>query len=456
MLDKLKQPMVALCGGVVLLNALLLFFLLPEVSKRLHQFYNQDVYADGYDQLAQNLASGHGYRFYPDTAETVMREPGYPIVLAGLLLLFGGSFTAVKVTNVCLALAAAGLLMSISRRLSIPPTWIALPSILFLFHPGTVIAESRGGPEMLFTFLVVLYLLLLYRAVESGRWWNFAWSGAVLGLAVLVKSTPILFPVLLLPYLLFIERRHAPTTIRHIALMIATMLFVLTPWVVRNYQLTGRFIPTASVLGVSAQAGQYMCMHRSDHKPLWLLDREAAFVRDDLAHQLGYSFRNDFYYQTFYSTNDELNFSSYLTRRVLATYKSAPLLCVKCMALNVVNFWTAGKTAASTAASFVAQLPYLVLGVAGVILCALRSRLRTIGLVLLFMTYMMAVCIPIIAQARYSVPLLPLLSALATISIVAILDKMNSATARVGVSDTFDGDVQAVDPDPVAAGGLRS
>ncbi len=50
--------------------------------------------------------------------------------------------------------------------------------------------------------------------------------------------------------------------------MVLAMMAVLSPWITRNYFLTGKFIPTASVLGVSAQAGQYIGKHQFEGKAL--------------------------------------------------------------------------------------------------------------------------------------------------------------------------------------------
>lgn len=414
----LKRPEVRVSILVVIINAALLFFIIPRISSHLHALYNQDVYADGYDYLAHNLAAGDGYRFYPDTARTTMREPGYPLLLAGLLVAFGNSFAAVKVANMCLALATAWLMTRIACRVSSSPILIFAPPLLFLFHPATMVAESRGGVELLFTFLLVLFTVALYWAMEGNRWWIYGLSGSVLGLVVLVKSTPILFPLFLLVYLIIVERKGTLATFGRLAFMLVAMLVVLSPWIARNYSLTGKFIPTASVLGVSMQAGQYICEHRSSGEPMWRLDREASYERDDLAHSLGYSFKqSDFYYQTFYSPADEVSFSSALSRQVVGVYRSDPLLCLKCVSSNLIYFWSAGKTEQSTVANTIVQLPYLILAIAGVVVSMRNHHFRLIGILVLLILYFLCVHAPILAQARYSMPLIPFISILAGIAL---------------------------------------
>jgi 4-amino-4-deoxy-L-arabinose transferase-like glycosyltransferase len=418
MIDILKRPEVRVSIFAAIVNAALLFLIIPEISSHLHPLYNQDVYADGYDYLAHNLAAGDGYRFYPDTARTTMREPGYPLLLAGLLIAFGNSFTAVKVTNLCLALSTAWLMTRIARRASSSPILIFVPPLLFLFHPATVVAESRGGVELLFTFLLVLFTVVLYWAMVGNLWWIYGLSGSVLGLAVLVKSTPILFPLFLLVYLIVVERKGTLATFGRVALMLVAMFVVLSPWIARNYSLTGKFIPTASVLGVSMQAGQYICEHRSSGEPMWRLDREASYERDNLARSLGYSFKqSDFYYQTFYSPADEVSFSSALSRQVVDVYRNDPLLCLKCVSSNMIYFWSAGKTGQSTVANMIVQLPYLILGIAGIVVSVRKRHFKLVVIPVLFIFYFLCVHAPILAQARYSMPLLPFISILAGIAL---------------------------------------
>jgi 4-amino-4-deoxy-L-arabinose transferase-like glycosyltransferase len=291
---------------------------------------------------------------------------------------------------------------------------------------------------MLFAFMVVLFLLVLYAAMERNEWRSYALTGAVLGLTVLVRSTPMLFPFFLLGYLLVFERRRtlALTICRNVAVMIIAMFVVLSPWIIRNYGLTHRFVPTASVLGVSAHAGEYLCTHRSEGQPWFLLDRQAAQERSKLALMLGYRFKDGYYYQSFYSTDDELSFSGYLAKRVSGEYERNPLLCAKCMGLNLFNFWFAGKSWMSTAMNVVVQLPYLVLAAMGALVCLKNKCFTAIGPLVLFILYVMAVHVPILAQARYSVPLIPLLSILASIALVAIRTKSaNPVSAAATLND---------------------
>lgn len=414
----------------VILNASLLFVVLPELSGRLHPMYNQDEYADGYDQLATNLVEGRGYRMYPDTAPTMVREPGYPMLLAGIFLVFGKRFVVVKTVNMLLAFGTAWLMTRISRRLSASHVLTMGAPLLFLFHPGTLTAESRGGVEVLFTFLLMLFVLTLYRAIEGDRWSDYLWSGVALGATVLVKSTPMLFPVCLLAYLWVFERRSSiQRSCLHVAVMTAAMFLVLTPWIVRNYALTGKFIPTATVLGVSAHAGQYVNTHLPADESWALVDREAARERRRIAEELGLHFKDvkNAYYQDFYSSDDEVKFSNYLFKQVVEEYEKSPMVFVKCVRSNLFNLWFRGKTRNATMLNVIVQLPYLVLSVIGVIVAVRNGQIKLIAPIALLLVYVVPVYVVILAQARYSVPLIPFLSILAAISLVAAQKKLQGA-----------------------------
>lgn len=421
MIHQPKSPLtIGLFVLALLAHATLLFLVIPMISHHIHTHYNQEGYADGYDQIAANLAEGYGYRMYPDTAKTMMREPGYPILLAGIYSICGNDFAVVKLANMLMAFAVAWLMIWLSRELSQNQVMILGPPLLFLFHPAILIAESRGGIEILYTLFLAFFMCTLFAAVKSNEVWHYVVSGGVLGLTLLVRSVPILFPLFVLAYLLVFERQRNQTALillRNIALMIVAMLAVLSPWIIRNYRLTGKFVPTASVVGVSAQAGEYIFTHDSGDR--YQLDTEAAAERNALARELGYPFKEG-YYQYFYSATDELKFSNYLLGRVAGDYRRSPKLFLRVLLTNVVYFWVGGKTGNSVRLNLAVQLPFLILAGIGISLSARNAQLKVIAPMILLIVYSMAISVPILAQARYSVPLIPYLAILACVPVLAL------------------------------------
>lgn len=412
----------------LLVKAVLLFIVIPQFATVLTPFYGVS-FADDYDKLAWNIVLGHGYRFFPDTATTLMREPGYPLFLALVFKVFGYGLTVARVANVILAGATAFVLAGVTRRVTLNRSAPAIAALLFLFHPGTLIAESRGGVEILFIFLLVTFIWVLRLALDKQRPLLYAVGGAVLGLTVLVRSTVILFPVFVLAYLLFRDgRAGAASAVRNVAIMAVAMALVVSPWVVRNYYVAQVYTPTASVKGVAAQTGQYICSNMSFQGGFQKLDIAASEERARLAAAAGYRFKDD-YYQYFYTTQDELAFNTLLWDRTVAQYAAAPLLFLKCASSNLFNFWFAGKNWSATGLNVLAQLPYLMLAGLGAYVFARRGGLRRIAPLLLLIAYFLAVYVPIHAQARYSTPLVPFISVLAAVALATWLHRPDRARA---------------------------
>ena len=138
-------------------------------------------------------------------------------------------------------------------------------AVLFLLYPGTFVAEARAGIEIPSIFTVLLFVLALYSAVEKGSLWRYWAAGLLLGLAVLVRSEVLLFPLVLLVYFLFAvegrgERRKEA---KRIAALVFGAVVVMSPWMMRNYLLVHEFVPTATVAGVAAQGGLHLRKRRA-------------------------------------------------------------------------------------------------------------------------------------------------------------------------------------------------
>jgi 4-amino-4-deoxy-L-arabinose transferase-like glycosyltransferase len=401
----------------LLASALLLFVAIPAATEIASSHYALG-FADDYDRLAVSLANGEGYRLGPALGETMLREPGYPLFLAGVFSLLGYSIEAARVANLLLAGIAAALLWLLARRITRDRLVAGLAVLLFMLHPAMLIAEARGGVEVLFITAVLGFLLLLYRAVDTDRTALFLISGLALGIAVLIRSTPLLFPIVLGPCLLLVA--PAGARIRRLGqcmVLVLGMTAVMLPWIVRNYGLSGHFVPTATVQGVAAQEGQYTCERMPPGQRFQALQREAASQRNARAARLGVPFKAG-YYQYFYSAADELAFNRALTSDTLQHYRSQPGLLARCAGMNLLNFWFLGKNAVATGLNAVLQLPLLALAVAGIVLLHRRYGIAAWALPALLIVYVVSVHAPVIAHARHSVPLLPLLSIFAAAALV--------------------------------------
>ena len=403
-------------GALFVLKLAFALAIAPRFSDRILPLYGIGR-ADNYHSIAKNIEAGRGYRFTPETSLTLMREPGYPYFLAGLLRVFDNDREPAVIANIIFTSLAALVLSGLAGSLT-GVRWVPVVApLLFMLHPGVILTELRNSVESLFTLLVLVFLALLLKALRSGRTRVYVEAGFALGIASCVRSTALLFPAFLMVHALIL-RGGWGALVRaagRVALVLACALLALSPWIIRNEMLVGKFVPTATVQGIAMQVGEYLCIHEGE-KDMDMLDLDAAQVRNRLAAEQGYRFEGD-YYQFFYDPKDELKFSNALAQQVVQDYSRSPALFARCASENVFNFWFAGKSRAVTLANLCVQLPYLLLALWGVTLEFRRMDRSALTLLLLFVAYTMAVYAPMHAQARYSMVLVPMLSLFAAVPI---------------------------------------
>jgi 4-amino-4-deoxy-L-arabinose transferase-like glycosyltransferase len=405
---------------------------------------------DGYNALARMLYGGHGYRFRLETGPTLRREPGLPLMLAGIYTVLGPGLLRARLLNVVAAGLSAELLSRMAARASQGPVAPLLAPLLFLLHPGILLAELRMGVEIPFLLFCLCFLYLLDRANETRRLMAYVAAGLMLGLTSLVRSTALLFPLLLPLYFIAREGRRPPLLsmlARVLAVMVAAYL-VLTPWMIRNYRLVGTPVATASIMGTAMQTGLYICQRLDWHNGYQVLDYAAGDERVQLARDQGYRVipMQD---PIFYDPRDEVSFSNWLTRHVLDEYRRSPLLFARCAGENVFNYWFAGKNWTSTLMNMPLQLAYLVLAIWGGIRYTRNRGIFPqarggIGLYVLFCVYSMLVYVPTFAQARYSIPTVPLLALFGSLGIAATV-RAKAVRSPAGTAPT-----QAPAPAPAA------
>lgn len=408
-----NPSVVVLLVGVIL-HGLALFLVLPMAGAALAPYYGAG-FADDYDQLANTLATGNGYRFSPQTAETLMREPGYPLLLAAIFSLFGYSLPAARFVNLLLTAGVAWIVIAMVQASARNDRLASAGAAGLIFlHPGILIAEARGGFEMLYALCLALFAWQFSRAMNGERRRDWLLAGAILGLAILVRSSLIAFPMVALAWWVLERKKERGWygIIAKFLLLTVAMGVVIGPWIARNYTVAGQFVPTATISGIAAHVGEYVCRNRDSYRPLVQLDAGARDERAQIARAAGYRFE-DAYFPQFYSTRDEIEFSRTLRQRVLDYYVANPGAFVTCAASNVVNFWFAGKNRLASALNVIIQVPYLVLAVFGAFWLARESNGRTqLITVLLIVGYSIIVHAVTFAQARYSVPIIPLLCVL--------------------------------------------
>lgn len=423
-ISQTRPTALIIIGVLSIVFKAMLLFALPAVFKL--QAVNFSMFPDGYDLIAMNLAEGSGYRMFHDLAPTMVRTPGYVLVLAALFSVFGQSLVAAQVMNLCFSAGAAVLTFQIGQRVFASSRVAVVAALVCFFHPVVVVADSRGGPESMLLLVLTAMAWLTLRVAEHPTSRHFAYLGAVHGLGMLVKSSvALLLPVacLWIIYRHSDSRRLVRASVVGSAIAIAVSLTCQTPWIVRNYLLSGHFVPTMTVGGVAAFQGQHVVANRHSGREHGALLDEAADQQVQIAKEMGLDARG-YFFQQFPSVSDELAFYSELGSRAWHRYLQEPALLGGALVYNAVAFWIQGRTQAVTTANAVIAAPLLLLAAIGVI------RYRRNDVVLLALGLVLAYLAPhlfYMSIARYQTPIVPIVVLLAASALARLKTLPNTA-----------------------------
>ena len=211
--------------------------------------------SESYWILGQAIARGGPYQFGDDDAR-VFRTPGYPLALAGLFAVVGDDPPVMfaRGLNALLGTLAVGGVYCLTLVLfnRITAAWAAA---LAAFYPGAIVTSTFVLSEALFCPLMLLQLILVVRAWKSPQRVPFAlFSGLVAGAATLTRPSWLLFLPFLFVVLVVISSERRRACLIGLAAM-AGLVLVMLPWWIRNYSVTGRFVPTTLQLGASLYDG---------------------------------------------------------------------------------------------------------------------------------------------------------------------------------------------------------
>lgn len=190
----------------------------------------------GYNDTALELLAGYGYT-WPG------RVPLYPVWLAGVHWLTGTSYHDVRYVQAFLGAGTVLLTYLLSRRLFGHVTGLIaalLASLSYILIHQSLHLLS----EVLFTPVVLLIALRLWRAVEQPTTGSFAIAGIWIGISDLIRPTLLFLPIVLLwPLAVLLGWRSA---IRHGSILAAGVAVVIAPWMIRNWIRYDAWFPLAT------------------------------------------------------------------------------------------------------------------------------------------------------------------------------------------------------------------
>jgi 4-amino-4-deoxy-L-arabinose transferase-like glycosyltransferase len=211
-----------------------------------------------YDTYAWNLAQGRGYRgMSPDVVDqdhlTAFRPPGTSIVWAGLYEVFGHRYDVVRIAH-CFAGAATILLVYLIGRRSFNETVGLLAAATYSVWPMALLFSTQLMSESLGTLWFLWFVLECLRFAERPTWGRGAWSGLLLGIAVLTRPNPVFMIPLTGLWVFWQFRWNRSVILKGIAIPLLA-LATMVPWWIRNYSVFHTFIPISTLSGAGLLMG---------------------------------------------------------------------------------------------------------------------------------------------------------------------------------------------------------
>lgn len=234
-----------------------------------------------YDMLARSLAEGDGFRWYAPKdlrpllnalkrhtdldlsdlqsvnnalgVRTSFRAPLYPAFLSLIYRLVDPStrFFAARIVQTFILAWLGPLTFAIARQLGVGLRWSSVAGLLIAVWPLLVGLPLALATEALFLPLTAASLWLLLKAEGQGSKWPIIGAGTCLGLAALTRSVILGFPFLLA--LWYLSRRRLRTA----AFLLAPILLIISPWIVRNSLHHGQPALIESSLGYNLYLGYH-------------------------------------------------------------------------------------------------------------------------------------------------------------------------------------------------------
>jgi 4-amino-4-deoxy-L-arabinose transferase-like glycosyltransferase len=214
--------------------------------------------SSAYDTYAVNLLQTGIYGRTPGVPDSYL-PPLFSYLLAGLYGIFGRVALPIAICHILFDCLSIGMLYVIGRKLFPDREWVGLLAALFqALYPYLIFQSLTVVDTALYTVLfygfILSMVLLRERSQLDRRTWILIISGGVaFGLTLLTRS--IILPFAAMTALWFLFRLSIRQTIMRLLPVWVIGLALLVPWIIRNYQVYGIFMPFTPNTGENLYAG---------------------------------------------------------------------------------------------------------------------------------------------------------------------------------------------------------
>ena len=212
-------------------------------------------------RIARSIAQGHGYGspYGDSTGPTAWEPPLYPYLMAAVFKVFGvytypSAWALLTINSLLSALTCIPIYLIASKTFG---ERVALHSAqAWAFLPYVWYWSVHWIWDTTFTPLILSLILLVSLELEEPREWRY-WLifGLLWGLGALANPTMLAFLPFCALWIWRQRHRRGLSSLSGVALSSAIFFLVLTPWVVRNYEVFGRFVFLRDDFGLQLRLG---------------------------------------------------------------------------------------------------------------------------------------------------------------------------------------------------------
>lgn len=219
--------------------------------------------ADGYWELARKIVAGQDYSIY-SPPRFALRMPGFPVLLAVSQRLFGENTFAARCLLACVGTAACGLTYWLGRELCDHSTgllaaiYTALSPTLALFSV-LLLSETAFAAALLASLIAIGRMARRTEGASGARGIDGVSlsAGMLIGVATYMRPTWLYVGPMTAVVVLWSRRgdRSTKSMLTSFGWLLVGVVVSLSPWVGRNYFVTGHLVPTILWVGPSLYDG---------------------------------------------------------------------------------------------------------------------------------------------------------------------------------------------------------
>lgn len=206
-----------------------------------------------YIGIARYLAQGG--EFVDSNGDKAIRAPLYPFILSYIFLIFDENLLPPQIFGCVLSSIAVLLSYLLCIQLWKNKKVALIAAGVVALYPGLIICAGMIQTENLYIVLFLLSLLFAIRISDHPTLFVAIGLGVCAALAALTRAVFFgFFPILLISAW-FITRKNSLNISKYIVLSVIVWCLVLSPWVIRNYNLFQTLVPISSGGGNSLLTG---------------------------------------------------------------------------------------------------------------------------------------------------------------------------------------------------------